>query len=103
MVHGIPNDRPLENGDIVSVDCGVLMNGFYGDSAYTFEVGEVSPEIKALLKVTKESLDLAIEQAVVGKRIGTLVTRSSNTRNPMVMGWCGSWWDTGWARASRST
>ena len=48
------------------------MNGFYGDSAYTFEVGEVSPEIKALLKVTKESLDLAIEQAVVGKRIGDI-------------------------------
>ena len=72
VVHGIPNDRPLENGDIVSVDCGVLMNGFYGDSAYTFEVGDVSPEIKALLKVTKESLDLAIEQAVVGKRIGDI-------------------------------
>ena len=72
VVHGIPNDRPLGNGDIVSVDCGVLMNGYYGDSAYTFEVGEVSTEIKALLKVTKESLDLAIEQAVVGKRIGDI-------------------------------
>lgn len=72
VVHGIPNHRPLENGDVVSVDCGVLMNGFYGDSAYTFEVGEVSPEIRALLQVTKESLELAIEQAVVGKRIGDI-------------------------------
>ena len=72
VVHGIPNHRPLENGDVVSVDCGVLMNGFYGDSAYTFEVGEVSPEIRALLQVTKESLELAIEQAVVGKRVGDI-------------------------------
>ena len=72
VVHGIPNHKPLENGDVVSVDCGVLMNGFYGDSAYTFEVGEVSPEIRALLQVTKESLELAIEQAVVGKRIGDI-------------------------------
>jgi len=72
VVHGIPNDRPLLNGDVVSVDCGVLMNGFYGDSAYTFEVGEVSPEIHALLEATKECLNLAIEQAVVGKRIGDI-------------------------------
>ncbi len=72
VVHGIPNDRPLLNGDVVSVDCGVLMNGFYGDSAYTFEVGEVSPEIRALLEATKECLNLAIEQAIVGKRIGDI-------------------------------
>jgi len=72
VVHGIPNDRPLLNGDVVSVDCGVLMNGFYGDSAYTFEVGEVSPEIHALLEATKECLNLAIEQAIVGKRIGDI-------------------------------
>ena len=56
VVHGIPNDKPLQNGDIVSVDCGVLMNGFYGDSAYTFAVGEVSAEIQQLLDVTKQSL-----------------------------------------------
>lgn len=56
VVHGIPNDKPLEEGDIISVDCGAIKNGFYGDHAYTFEVGEVSPEIKQLLKVTKESL-----------------------------------------------
>lgn len=70
VVHGIPNDTPLEEGDIVSVDCGVLKNGFYGDSAYTFEVGEVSDEVKRLLQVTKECLALGIEQAVVGKRLG---------------------------------
>ena len=72
VVHGIPNDRPLENGDVISLDCGVLKNEFYGDSAYTFEVGEVDPEIQKLLSVTKECLTLAIEQAVTGKRIGDI-------------------------------
>ena len=72
VVHGIPNDRPLESGDVISLDCGVLKNGFYGDSAYTFEVGEVAPEIQKLLSVTKECLTLAIEQAVTGKRIGDI-------------------------------
>jgi methionyl aminopeptidase len=71
-VHGIPDDRPLEEGDIVSVDCGVLKNEFYGDSAYTFAVGEIAPEIQQLLEVTKECLQKAIEQAVVGKRIGDI-------------------------------
>lgn len=69
VVHGIPTDEPLQNGDIVSVDCGVLMNGFYGDHAYTFEVGEVSPATKKLLEVTKESLYLGIEQCKVGNRV----------------------------------
>jgi methionyl aminopeptidase len=72
VVHGIPNDRPLESGDVISLDCGVLKNEFYGDSAYTFEVGEVAPEIQKLLSVTKECLTLAIEQAVMGKRIGDI-------------------------------
>ena len=72
VVHGIPNDRPLEEGDIVSIDCGVLKNEFYGDSAYTFAVGEIAPEIQQLLDVTKECLRLAIEQAVVSKRIGDI-------------------------------
>lgn len=72
VVHGIPNDRPLENGDVISLDCGVLKNAFYGDSAFTFEVGEVAPEIQKLLSVTKECLTLAIEQAVTGKRIGDI-------------------------------
>ena len=56
VVHGIPNDNPLNEGDIISVDCGVLMNGYYGDSAYTYEVGEISKEVKNLLIRTKESL-----------------------------------------------
>jgi methionyl aminopeptidase len=72
VVHGIPNDKPLDDGDIVSVDCGVLMDEFYGDSAYTFEVGEVSDEIKKLLRITKESLDLAVQQTRSGNRIGDI-------------------------------
>lgn len=72
VVHGIPNDTPLEDGDILSVDCGTYMNGFYGDHAYTFEVGEVSPEVKKLLRVTKESIYKGIEQCVRGKRIGDI-------------------------------
>lgn len=72
VVHGLPTDKPLKNGDIVSVDCGVFMNGFYGDVAYTFEVGEVSPEVKKLLEVTKDCLKKAIEQAVAGNRIGDI-------------------------------
>ena len=72
VVHGIPNDRILENSEILSVDCGVLMNGYYGDSAFTYEVGEVDTETKQLLKVTKESLYKGIEQAVVGNRIGDI-------------------------------
>ncbi|TXF79305.1 type I methionyl aminopeptidase [Chryseobacterium sp.] len=72
VVHGIPNDKPLEEGDILSVDCGVHMNGFYGDHAYSFEVGEVAPETKKLLKITKESLYKGIEQCVRGKRVGDI-------------------------------
>jgi methionyl aminopeptidase len=72
VVHGIPNERPLEEGDIISIDCGAVKNGFYGDHAYTFEVGEVAPEVKKLLKVTKECLDLGIEQTRAGKRIGDI-------------------------------
>jgi len=72
VVHGIPGDRELKDGDIVSIDCGTLMNGFYGDSAYTFAVGNVDSEVLELLKRTKESLYLAIEQAVAGKRVGDI-------------------------------
>jgi len=70
VVHGIPNDTPLEEGDIISIDCGALKNDFYGDHAYTFTVGEVSDEIKRLLQVTKESLYVGIEQLKVGNRVG---------------------------------
>lgn len=72
VVHGIPDDTVLKDGDIISVDCGTSLNGFCGDSAYTFCVGEVSDEVKALLKATKEALYLGIEQAVCGKRIGDI-------------------------------
>lgn len=72
VVHGIPNKRPLQEGDIVSIDCGALKNGYYGDHAYTFEVGEVAPEVRKLLKVTKECLYLGIAAATAGNRIGDI-------------------------------
>ncbi len=73
VVHGIPSDKVvLKEGDIVSVDCGVLKDGFNGDSAYTFCVGEVDPDTISLLRTTKESLYKGIEQAVEGKRIGDI-------------------------------
>tara|TARA_B100000131_G_scaffold321098_1_gene370910 strand:+ start:1580 stop:2359 length:780 start_codon:yes stop_codon:yes gene_type:complete len=72
VVHGIPNKNPIKNGDILSVDCGVLMNGYYGDSAYTYEVGDIEYELKNLLRVTKESLYKGIDQAVSGNTIGDI-------------------------------
>ena len=70
--HGIPNDEPLKEGTILSVDCGVLMNDFYGDSAYTYTIGEVSADVQKLLDVTKKSLYKGIEQAVSGNRVGDI-------------------------------
>ena len=70
VVHGIPSKYILKDGDIVSVDCGVVKNKFFGDSAYTFAIGEVKPETLKLLEVTKASLYKAIEVSVVGKRLG---------------------------------
>lgn len=72
VVHGIPNDKPLQEGDIVSVDCGVYMNGFYGDHAYSFKIGEVSPEVDKLLQITKESLYAGIRQFKKGNRLGDI-------------------------------
>ncbi len=72
VVHGLPIAKPLEDGDIVSVDCGAILNGYYGDHAYTFEVGEVAEETKQLLKVTKECLYKGIEQLRTGNRMGDL-------------------------------
>ena len=69
VVHGIPNNKPLVEGDIISIDCGALKNGFYGDHAYTFEVGEVAPEVKKLLDVTKQSLYEGIRQFKSGNRV----------------------------------
>jgi methionyl aminopeptidase len=72
VVHGIPDNRALEEGEILSVDCGVVMNGYYGDSAFTYEVGEVNAQKQKLLKVTKEALYKAIEMAFSGNRIGDI-------------------------------
>ena len=70
VVHGFPGDYALKSGDIVSVDCGVLLNGYHADSAYTYPIGEVAPEVLQLLEETKKSLYLGIEQAVAGNRMG---------------------------------
>ena len=72
VVHGIPNNTPLQNGDIISIDCGVLKNNYYGDHAYTFTVGEVEKKVKKLLEVTKESIYRGIEKLKVGNRIGDI-------------------------------
>lgn len=70
VVHGIPNDEPLVEGDIISIDCGALKNGFYGDHAYTFAVGEIDVETEKLLKITKESLYVGIREFKLNNRVG---------------------------------
>ena len=73
VVHGVPSDKQiLKEGDIISIDCGTLLDGFNGDSAYTFPVGEISDDVRKLLRTTKESLYLGIEQAVHGNHIGDI-------------------------------
>ena len=82
VIHGIPNDkRVLKDGDIVSVDCGVIVDGFYSDRAMTYAIGTPSPAAAKLLRVTEASLYAAIEKAVPGGRLG--------------MAWCGSLWGMG--------
>ena len=70
VVHGIPSNQTLRDGDIISIDCGVVLNGFNGDSAFTFTVGEVDPKVEKLLSTTREALYKCIEQAVENNRIG---------------------------------
>jgi len=70
VVHGIPNDTPLIEGDIISIDCGAIKNGFYGDHAYTFSIGEIAAETQKLLDVTKESLYVGIKEFKLGNRVG---------------------------------
>ena len=70
VVHGFPNETPLKEGDIVSIDIGVILNGWHGDHAYTFVIGDTSDEIKQLVRVTKESLYKGIEKAIINNRIG---------------------------------
>lgn len=72
VVHGIPGDYELKEGDIVSIDCGILLTGFHSDSAYTYPVGEISPDVKKLLLVTKEALYKGIELVKSGSRIGDI-------------------------------
>ena len=72
VVHGFPNKEELKEGDIISFDVGVFKNGYHGDSAYTFAIGEVDPAILKLMKVTKESLYLGIEKAIAGNRVGDI-------------------------------
>ncbi len=70
VVHGIPNDTPLKEGDIISIDCGAIKNEYFGDHAYTFAVGEIAPEIEKLLRITKESLYIGIRAFKIGNRVG---------------------------------
>jgi methionyl aminopeptidase len=72
VVHGIPNAQPLKEGDIVSIDIGVLWEGFWGDSAFTFAVGQISNDLQKLLDATRMCLELGVEQAAIGKRIGDI-------------------------------
>jgi methionyl aminopeptidase len=72
VVHGFPSDYELKDGDLVSVDCGAILNKYYGDSAYSFAIGEVSDTVKKLMRVTQECLVLGVEKAVVGMRIGDI-------------------------------
>jgi methionyl aminopeptidase len=72
VVHGFPSEYELKDGDIISVDCGVFHQGFHSDSAYTYPIGEVSPSVLALLKATRDSLYLGIEQAKSGNRVGDI-------------------------------
>ncbi|ERM84969.1 methionine aminopeptidase [Rhodonellum psychrophilum GCM71 = DSM 17998] len=72
VVHGFPSEYVLKDGDIISIDCGVFHQGFHSDCAYTYPVGEVSPQVLSLLKTTKESLYLGIEKAVFGNRVGDI-------------------------------
>ncbi len=78
VVHGFPSDKPLQNGDIISVDCGVKKNGYYGDHAYTFVVGEVNFQLLKLLRITKECLHVGIENATSGNKIGDIGSSIQN-------------------------
>ena len=79
VVHGIPSEYVLKDGDIISVDCGTILKGFYGDSAYTFAVGEVSAEVQKLLDVTKEALQNGVAQARAGNRVGDISAAVQST------------------------
>jgi methionyl aminopeptidase len=72
VVHGIPSDYILKEGDIISIDCGVIMNNYYGDSAFTFAVGEIDDEVRRLLEFTRASLEDGVKEAIAGNRVGDI-------------------------------
>ncbi|MCX2576186.1 type I methionyl aminopeptidase [Pedobacter sandarakinus] len=72
VVHGFPSEYVIKDGDLISVDCGVIKNSYFGDSAYTFSIGQIDEEKQKLVDVTKKCLDLAIDKAVVGMRVGDI-------------------------------
>lgn len=78
VVHGIPSDYVLKEGDIISVDCGVILDGWYGDSAFTFPVGEIKEEVKRLLEYTRSSLEEGVKKAVAGNRVGDISNAVQN-------------------------
>ncbi len=86
VVHGFATDEPLKNGDILTVDGGVFLNGFHSDSAYTYPIGEVAPEVLKLLKETKAALYKGIEQAVSGNRVGDISYAIQNHVGPLGYG-----------------
>jgi methionyl aminopeptidase len=91
VVHGFPSDYALQSGDIVSVDCGVMLNGYHADSAYTYPIGEVAPEVLELLAETKKSLYLGIEQAVAGNRMGDVSYAIQNQLRNRATGLSANW------------
>ena len=104
VVHGIPNKDIVNEGDILSIDCGVLKNGYYGDHAYTFGVGEIDPEVEKLLQTTKESLYVGIEQFKTGNRVGDVGYAIQNHNESRGL-WCckGISWSWAWKRNARKT
>ena len=72
VVHGFPDDKPMREGQILSIDCGLVLNGWQADSAFTAAIGEISPEAEKLISVTEECFWLAVEQCRVGKRLGDI-------------------------------
>ena len=79
MVHGIPSDYILKEGDIISIDCGVILGGWYGDSAYTFAVGRINDEVKRLLDYTRASLEEGVKAAIAGNRVGDISSAVQTT------------------------
>ncbi len=104
VVHGFANENELKEGDIISIDVGAYKNGFHGDHAYTFAIGNPGEAIAQLIRVTKESLYKGIEKAVAGNRVGdiSLPYRNIRKRNTVTV-WCVSWWGMDWEEICMKT